>query len=478
VYRKRACAHEAMAASQVHSLLSRRYKAWLILVLLVVSTLNFSDRAILAVLAQPIKEDLKLSDAALGMLQGLGFAILYSVLGVPLGWLAERFNRKNLIAACVAVWSLMSVACGFAGRFATLLLGRVGVGIGEAGFQPSVSSLLADHFTADRRASVFAIVTLGSPIGFLVGQSAGGWFAAHFSWRAAFFALGVPGLIAALLVCMTVREPPRGLAEGHLAAAPAPPLKLAFRELWSKPTFRHLLVAFTVSGFAFNAMAQFVLTFYLRAFVVPLAVAGAVFGAVSFSSNGLGMLLGAWSFDGLSRRDPRWSAWGPAGALVLAAPLYLLALTSTQTWRFLGLIWFGNFVLISFFAQSVATAQNLVGPRMRALTSALLFMIAGLVGAGLGPTALGVASDFFGSRAFGAADFLASCPGGHAALSAPHTLDRACRAASAQGLRGALICMQIFYFWAAIHYLLAARTLRQDLYAPAASPQLSVSRVN
>ena len=466
-YRKLACGHEATAAAHVHSLLSRRYKTWLVLVLLLVSTLNFSDRAILAVLAQPIKEDLKLSDAALGMLQGLGFAILYSVLGVPLGWLAERFNRKNLIAACVAVWSLMSVACGFASRFATLLLGRVGVGIGEAGFQPSVSSLLADHFTADRRASVFALVTLGSPIGFLVGQSVGGWFAAHFSWRAAFFALGVPGLISALLVYLTVEEPPRGLAEGRLASAGAPPLKVAIQELWSKPTFRHLLLAFTVSGFAFNAMAQFVLTFYLRAYTVPLALAGVTFGAVSFSSNGLGMVLGAWGFDGLSRRDPRWSAWGPAGALALAAPIYFAAFTSAQTWQFLGLIWLGNFVLISFFAQSVATAQNLVGPRMRALTSALLFMIAGLIGAGLGPTVLGVASDFFGGKAFGGPDFIASCPGGRGALSAPHTLDLACRAASAQGLRDALIGMQVFYLWGAIHFLFAARTLKQDLYTPA-----------
>lgn len=473
LYRKLARGHDAISASPVHPLLSRRYKTWLILVLLLVSTLNFSDRAILAVLAQPIKEDLKLSDADLGMLQGLAFAILYSVLGLPLGWLAERFNRKNLIAACVAVWSLMSVACGFASRFATLLLGRVGVGIGEAGFQPSVSSLLADHFTANRRASVFAIVTLGSPLGFLVGQSVGGWFAAHFSWRAAFFALGVPGLLSALLMYLTVSEPPRGLAEGHPASAHAPALKAAVRELWSKPTFRHLLAAFTVSGFAFNAMAQFVLTFYLRSFAVSLAVAGAVFGAVSFSSNGLGMLLGAWGFDGLSRRDPRWSAWGPAGALAFAAPIYLAAFTSTQTWRFLGLVWLGNLVLISFFAQSVATAQNLVGPRMRALTSALLFMIAGLFGAGLGPTALGVASDFFGSKAFGAAHFIASCPGGHAGSRAPHALDIACRTASAQGLREALICVQIFYLWAAIHYLLAARTLRQDLYAPAAHREVS-----
>ena len=458
----------------VHPLLARRYKVWLILVLLTVSTLNFSDRAVLAVLSQPIKEDLKLTDADLGMLQGLGFAILYSVLGVPLGWLAERINRKGLIAVCVAAWSFMSVACGFATNFATLLLGRIGVGIGEAGFQPSVSSLLADHFSAHRRASAFAIVTLGSPFGFLVGQSLGGWVAAQWNWRTAFFALGVPGLLSALLVWLTLREPPRGLAEGHVTSLNPPSLRVAFAELWSKRTFRHLLVAFTVSGFAFNATAQFVLPFYLRSFALPLAVVGVVFGAVSFSSNSLGMLLGGFGFDRLSRRDARWSVWGPAAALALAAPTYFAAFASVHAWSSMALIWLANLVLISFFAQSVATAQNLVGPHMRALTSALLFMIAGLIGAGLGPTMVGIASDHFGSSAFGAANFITMCPGGRAAASAAGSLDVACRAASAQGLRYALMAVQVFYLWASIHYLLAARTLRPDLYTPIARTEAPV----
>ena len=456
------------SAVAVHPLLARRYKIWLILVRPAVSTLNFSDRALLAVLSQPIKEDLRLTDADLGMLQGLGFAILYSMLGLPLGWLAERISRKGLIAICVAAWSLMSVACGFAINFATLLLGRIGVGIGEAGFQPSVSSLLADHFPAHRRASAFAIVTLGSPVGFLLGQSLGGWFAAQWGWRTAFFALGAPGLLAALLVWSTLREPPRGLAEGHVTSEKPPSLRVAFAQLWSKRTFRHLLIAFTVSGFAFTATAQFVLPFYLRSFTLPLALAGVVFGIVSFTSNSAGMLLGAFGFDRLSRRDARWAVWGPAAALVLAAPAYVGAFASSNPWRSMGLIWLANLVLISFFAQSVATAQNLVGPHMRALSSALLFMIAGVLGAGLGPTVLGIASDYFGSKAFGAADFIATCPGGRAASPSSGTLDLACRWASAQGLRYALISVQIFYLWASIHYLLASRTLRLDLYAPTA----------
>ena len=452
------------------SLLSRRYKVWLVFVLFLVSVFNYADRAILSVLAQPIKEDLKLTDTDLGMLQGLAFAILYSMLGVPLGWLAERVSRKGVIAVCIAVWSFMTAACGFAGSFLTLLLGRIGVGIGEAGFQPPTSSLVSDHFRADRRGSVLALIALGSPFGFLVGQWAGGWIASEWSWRAAFFALGVPGLLTALLVWFTLREPPRGLAEGHIPTDAAPPLRAVLKYLWAKRTFRHLLVAWSITGFAFNAVAQFVLPFYLRSFGLPLAVAGAAFGLVAVTSNTAGMLLGGFGFDRLSRRDSRWLLWGPAVALLLAAPLYFGAFISAQVWVSMGFIWFANLSLASYFAPTQATFQNLVGPRMRASTTAVVFLALGLVGTGLGPTLLGVASDFFAGRSFGAGDFIASCPGGRAAADA---LDRACRAASTQGLRHALIAVLIFFVWGAVHYVLAARTLRQELYRPPAQIKLA-----
>jgi len=460
----------AAASSSVddHPLLSRRYKAWLVFVLLAVSTFNFADRAILSVLAQPIKEDLELTDTHLGMLQGVGFAILYSVLGIPLGWLAERVSRKGLIAACFAAWSLMTAACGMAASFIALLLARVGVGIGEAGLQPANASLLADHFKANRRASVLAIVMLGSPIGFLLGQSVGGWVAAEWNWRVAFFALGVPGLIAAAIVWLTLREPPRGLAEGSVSKAKPPPLLEVIRHLWSMRTFRHLLIGSTIAGFALNAVAQFVLPLYLRGFELPLALVGALFGTVAFTSNGIGMLLGGFGFDHLSRRDPRWSLWGPAIMLVLAVPLYCGAFATRNPWTSMMLIWFANLVLISYFAPTTATMQNIVGPRMRATTVALSAVVGGLFGAGLGPTALGMASDGFASRVFEFGDFIASCPGGRAPPGATQALDAACRAASTEGLRHALIAVQIFFVWAAVHYLLAARTLKQHLFVPSA----------
>ena len=447
-----------------HPLLSARYKTWLVVVLLLVSTLNFADRAVLSVLAQSIKEDLRLTDADLGMLQGLGFAILYSVLGLPLGWLAERASRKRLIAICVAIWSLMSAASGLASSFLTMLLCRVGVGVGEAGFLPLTSSLLSDHFGADRRASKLAIISLGAPFGLLLGQSLGGWVAATWGWRAAFLAVGAPGLAAALIVWLTLREPPRGLVDGHVATGPPPSLMVSLRALWAKRSFRHLLAGFTISGFAYNAVSQFVLPFYLRSFGLPLAVVGAVFGLIGFTSNGSGMLIGGFGFDWLSRRDMRWLLWGPAAMLLVGMPLYAGAFASTAAGPSFAFIWFANFVLASYIAPSGAAAQNLAPPGMRALTAAILAVASGVIGAGLGPTVLGFASDAFAAHAFHQGSFAASCPGGRGA---PGALDGACRAASSQGLRSALVWVQIVYVWAAVHYLLAALTIRQDFYDPA-----------
>lgn len=450
-----------------HALLSSGYRTWLVAVLLLLSTLNFADRAIISVLAQAIKEDLKFTDSQLGMVQGLGFAILYSLLGVPLGWLAERVSRKNLMALCVAIWSFMTAACGLTGGFISLLLGRVGVGVGEAGFMPPASSLVADHFDKGRRGTIMAIILLGSPLGFLLGQSLGGWVASVWNWRVAFYALGLPGLVAALLAWLTLREPPRGLADGHVSTQAAPSAKDTVRALWGKRAFRHLLVGYVIGGFAMNGVAQFVLPFYLRSFNLPLATAGAVFGAVAFSSNGLGMLLGGAGFDQLARRDLRWPMWGPAAMLVLAAPLYLAAFSSHAVTASFVFIWFANLAMAMHLAPSLATMQNLASPRMRAMATALVWLAMGLIGTGLGPTLMGVASDFFATNAFASGDFLHSCPGGRAPAGAAAALDLACRAASAQGLKNALMCGAVFFLWAAIHFVLAARTLKRDLHPTA-----------
>jgi MFS family permease len=213
-----------------------------------------------------------------------------------------------------------------------------------------------------------------------------------------------------------------------------------------------------------------VLPFYLRGFGLPLATAGAIFGAIAFTSNGLGMLLGGFGIDRLSRRDARWPLWGPAIGMLVAAPLYLGAFASGGIAVSLAFIWFANLMLATYLAPSSATMQNLIGPRMRAMTSAIAALVVGLLGAGLGPTLLGMASDFFAKRQFGGGDFLASCPGGRAPTGADAALDLACRTAASDGLRLALISVLVFFAWAAVHYLLAARTVRKDLYVLATAP--------
>jgi predicted MFS family arabinose efflux permease len=449
-------------------LLRPRYTRWLVFVLLLVAIINFADRAILAVLAQPIKEDLHLTDTDLGVLQGLGFAILYSMLGIPLGMYAERTVRTRMLAVCLAAWSLMTMACGLAGSFAMLLLGRIGVGVGEAGAQPVSSSLIADHVAPAKRGSMLAIILLGAPFGFLLGQSVGGIIAGEWGWRAAFYAMGIPGLAVALLVLWTLREPPRGLAEGASAAGAASPpsFRQVVRFLWGKRTFRHLLAGFVLGGFALNAIANFALPFFLRGFGLPLATMGVLFGAMSFLSNGVGMLLGGFGVDRLARHDRRWSMWAPAIALLACIPLYAGAFLSSSIHLSLGFMALGNLALAMHMAPTSATMQNMVGPRMRATTTAIVALVVGVLSAGLGPTIAGMLSDRFAADGFATGDFFVQCPGGRGGDGAGTALDLACLAASTDGLRLAMLSILGFFAWAALHYWFAGKHLEGDLYQP------------
>ncbi|MXO59960.1 MFS transporter [Altererythrobacter salegens] len=454
-----------------HPLLRPGYGRWVVVTLLLVSIINFADRAVLNVLAQPIKEDLHLTDTDLGLLQGLGFAIFYSVLGIPLGVLAERTVRIRMLATCIAAFSIMTAACGLATNFVTLLLCRIGVGVGEAGTAPVSSSLVADHFDQNRRGSVLGIILLGAPFGFLLGQSVGSLVASEWGWRAAFYAMSVPGLLIAALVFFTLREPPRGLAEGAIAEGTqeAPSFRTVLGYLWAKPTFRQLITGFVLAGFAMNAIANFVLPFYLRGFDVPLATVGVMFGLVSFLSNGTGMLLGGFWFDRLARRDPRWALRAPAICLSLCAPIYAGAFLARDIYLSMSFVFFGNLVLAMHMAQTSATMQNMVGPRMRATTAAVVALIVGILAAGLGPTLAGYLSDVFSENSFAGGVFFTQCPGGRGVDGLGTNLDIACVRASTEGLRLALLSVLPVFAWGAVHYWLASRTLTRDMYRPVPS---------
>jgi predicted MFS family arabinose efflux permease len=451
-----------------HPLLAPSYCRWFMTVMLMVMIVSFADRAIISVLAQPIKEDLQLTDTDLGIIQGLGFSILYACLGIPLGILAERASRKLLIAASITVWSIVTALCGAATNFFTLLLCRIGVGIGEAGVMPPAVSLISDQFPPSRRGSMLGVLNLGAPIGFLVGQVLGGWIASQWGWRMAFYVMGVPGVLFAVLVLLTLREPPRGLVEGTLTDSKTPPPSTmeVVRYLFAKPAFRHLLIGFTLANFTMNAIANFVLPFFMRGFDVSLAEVSLLFGVVTFTSNGIGMLLGGFGFDWLRKRDLRWPVWGPGITLLAGIPFYLAAFYSRNYYVSMAFVWLGNMTVVTFMAPTLGSMQNMAGPRMRAMTSALSAMIVALFGAGLGPAAVGFMSDHIAGRIYPAANFISSCPGGRAPGGPGSAADTACLAASGDGLRYALMIMLVVLIWASYHYFRAGRTLRRDLYRP------------
>jgi predicted MFS family arabinose efflux permease len=437
-------------------------------VTLMVMVVSFANMAIMSVLAQPIKEDLHLSDADLGLIQGLGFSILYACLGIPLGILAERASRKLLIAASIVVSSAVTALCGAASGFSTLLLCRVAVGMGEAGVMPSAFSLVSDHFEPSRRGSMLAVLNLGAPIGFLVGQVLGGWIASQWGWRTAFFVMGAPGLLFALLVVLTLREPPRGLVDGVArdSRSKPPTATEILRYLFAKPTFRQLLIGYTLANFTMNAIANFVLPFFMRGFDVSLANVSLLFGMVTFTSNGVGMLLGGFGFDWLRKRDVRWPVWGPGVTLLVGIPIYFLAFDSRSYYAAMALVWLGNMTVVTFMAPTLGTMQNMAGPRMRAMTAAITFMIVSFFGAGLGPMVAGILSDKIAQHVYSGGDFLATCPGGRGVAGPGSAGDAACLAASGDGLRYALMIMLVVFVWAAYHYFRSGRTLARDLYRP------------
>lgn len=441
---------------------SRRYRMWVLTLLLVVYASNFIDRTILSVLAQPIKEELRLADWQLGVLGGLSFAVLYSLLGIPIARLAERRNRVPIITAALVVWSSMTVLSGMVATYLQLVLCRIGVGIGEAGCTPPAQSLISDYFPPDRRATALSIYGLGVPVGVLLGSVIGGWIAQQWGWRTAFFLVGAPGLVLAVLVRLTLREPPRGHSEGGGPVAEATSTWDVARTLWAKPAFRHLAAGITVASFAGYAISAFETTYLMRAFQLNVAQAGVIAGLVSGLSAAAGTLLGGILTDWAGRRDKRWYVWIPAIGLVLSAPFYVAAYLQSDLRLVIALLIPPSVLHFLYLGPTYSVMHNMVQPRMRATATALVLFVLNIVGLGLGPTLIGLASDLFAVAAF-RGDFVAWCPGGVPRTDALASTAQACRAASATGLQWALVAFSPVYLWAGAHYALAARRLRADL---------------
>ena len=421
------------ASQEQHGVFSPAVRNYALGVLVVVYTFNFIDRQILSILLEPIKQALGLSDSALGMLTGFAFALFYATLGIPIARFADRSNRRNLIAWALAIWSAMTAVSGLAQNFWHLLLARIGVGVGEAGCSPPAHSMLADYFPTENRATALGIYSLGIPFGILFGFIAGGWLNEFFGWRVAFFIVGVPGLLLAILVRFTLREPPRGMAEGRVADEEQPTIMETFRFLWSKRSFRHMAVGGGLTAFVGYGVITWVPSFLIRSYGMSTGDVGTYLGLILGIPGGIGIALGGYLADRYGARDTRWYLWIVSVALIASMPLFFgvyLSNTAFASLMFLILpILLGNFYQATTFSQT----QGLVSLRMRSVAAAVLLFILNMIGLGAGPQAVGILSDIL----------------------QPSYGD--------ESLRYALLMLSTVQIWAAYHYYQAGKSLKDDL---------------
>ncbi|MDA1074897.1 MAG: MFS transporter [Proteobacteria bacterium] len=273
------------------------YTNYVLGVLVVVYVFNFIDRQILAILAPSIQIDLGLSDLQLGALSGVAFGIFYATLGIPIARLADRYSRVNIISICLAIWSLMTALSGMAGNFWQLLIARIGVGIGEAGGSPPSHSLLADYFAPDKRATALGIYALGIPVGILFGNLAGGWINEYFGWQNAFFLVGIPGVVLAIVMKMSVKEPPRGYSDGKSSATAAVPFRAVLSRMWGYKSFRQLSLGAATQAFVGYGAIAFMPLFLVRTHGMSSSEVGTALGLIIGIGGGVGTFLGGWLGD-------------------------------------------------------------------------------------------------------------------------------------------------------------------------------------
>ncbi|HEV7631974.1 MAG TPA: MFS transporter [Steroidobacteraceae bacterium] len=445
-------------------LLGIAYKRRFIVILFFVCLFNLGDRAVFSVTAPAIRAELGMNDFQIGILQGFCFALLYGGLGIPIGRLAERYRRTRIIAMATAVWSLATVLTGLAGSLVQMMLARVAVGMGEAGFTAPTTSLVADHFPPRQRASAMSVIWLGLPAGTLVGAIGGGMIAQAYGWRMAFFALGIPGIIVAIIAWFALREPPRGLADGGKPrTGPVPPFRDVMLHIVRVRTLRHVMLGAGICTIGVQGVAQFMPLMFTRMFSMPIGKAALLFGLISGASLTIGLLLGAFGTDRASLRDERWPAWGPTIALLITPLFYMAGFSQTAIPLTAVLLIGGGILAMVYYGPSLGMLQNLVPSSMRASAAAVFGMMTALVGTGVGPTFVGFASDRIATAQFTGGNYLAQCAGPAAGRAAE--LQGACAQAALIGLRYAIILSVLSFAWAAVHYYLASRSLRADLAA-------------
>jgi predicted MFS family arabinose efflux permease len=422
------------AAQGSDSKISLAYSYYVLGILFTVYVFNFIDRQVLAILLQPIKQDLQASDTAMGFLAGFAFVVFYTFAGIPIARFADRTSRRSVIAAGLAVWSAMTAASGLARSFTQLALARVGVGIGEAAGSPPAHSLLSDYFPPERRATALSIYATGVYVGAMIAFMAGGYIREHFGWRLVYLVVGLPGIPLALLVRMTVRELPRGFSESGPADTRVVGIGEVLRFLLSRRSFLYIAAGASCQSLGGYAILSWGPAFLERVHQMPVVEVGTWLGLCVGVGGSAGAYLGGKLADRLGSRDPSWYMRLPAMQAVLGVP-FVAAFLLLQSPK-LALICFFPFYFIAnmYIGPMLAMTQGLVRLRMRATASAILLFILNMVGLGAGSFVVGFLNDQFAGR-FGI-----------------------------EAIRYSLLAVALVGGLASLFFLQASRTLPQDLH--------------
>ena len=416
---------------------SAKWVRWYVVTILaLVYAVNIADRYVVSTVLESIRLDLHLTDAGVAFLTGVSLALFYLIVSIPVSSLADRSNRRNIIAGAIVLWSAMTLCCGLARTFWQMLFARIGVGIGEAGASPISSSLLADWFRPRERAMALSFFALGAPLGAWLGADVAGRLADLYGWRGAFFGLGIPGVVLGLVILVTIREPRRGAMEKvALVEGDAPiPLGTALRFIWRQRAALHLMMGGAVTALWGWGLMWWTPTYLMRTYGMTTGAAGTMLGPIHLVSGSLATILTAWIMGTRFMAEPRKVLWLMAGVVALTTiPSFLifythdLAVVRICLWLFVPAMYF-------YVGPSLGLLQNVIPCRMRSTATAVTYFMANVANLVLAPQFVGFVSDMAGGK------------GG----------------ANAGTLRFALLILAPTGLWAAYHYWAAIRGYRAD----------------
>jgi predicted MFS family arabinose efflux permease len=405
---------------------------YILIIMMLVYTISIADRYVLSTLIGPISQELKLSDSGAASL-GIPLALFYVTMGIPLSWLCDRTNRRNLLAASVAVWSFMTAITGYTKGYFDLLLARIGVGVGEAGGTPACNSIIADYFPADRRSMAMTVFALGAPIGAWLGSDIAGLVSINHGWRSAFLVLGIPGIILALIIMVTIKEPTRGRLDA-VTEDKTPTVRETLKFLWSQKAAVHSITGSGLSAFWGWGLMWFTPLFLQRTYGMDEGQAGGLLGQI-YLIGGIGAsLVTAWVVARPAYTDPRKIARLLAVVTALATIPSFLAYYTHELWIAKIMWWIFIPAIYFYIGPAFALCQNLAAPKMRAMSVAIALLIANVLNLIIAPAIVGALSDMFDATGGG----------------------------NAESLRLAQLILAPAGFWAAWHYWRAEKYIVED----------------